>query len=456
MAFQNQTTPAFVGDTGFVNQKFTGNPFYDWAGKPDWDPTVMMRNSQYVMTQLMSYLTREETTRNTTFNWAERDSRWYQLVSIDAEGTVNAGPNDDTGSFDAVAGPQMFIVNDIILLPSTAAGTTVPRQAIITGVTDNTTYFTYDIQVDSGVMVAATDLPAAGVVAYLTNAFGECSTEPGVRYYQPDQYTGYTQLTRTHYKICDFGAENMMFIGEGSDDNRHWWYKDTTINLTKHQRDVEFQNMFSRQTSYTKNLTGQNDPQTTAGVFTNTRANGIYGEYTTAVDEDQLRDWIKHMCIHGELKKCLVLAGLNFFDNLQRNLKDYVIQGAMNFGNYNAEQMKTVGIPINGYSFLDTVCHVVRYRPFNDPEFAPAGFSNTALFLNIDNLSDGKPSIIPVYKKTDKGRIVKALFTKRSGPRFSESSEVSTFENCLEEDWQTECGLKQRCSHLHGVFTLGS
>ncbi len=341
------------------------------------------------MTALLDKLGADEPVAQSVFSWSIMDrTRKSGTVSSVANGTTaTATITTDIASDTANGNLGYFIVGDVIRLESGELGR-------VTAVGESGGFQTIDVVRVLGGNWSTSLVLAAMVFGHVFSAFGEASTGPNGRLFLPTEDQNYLQVIRRSVKVSGTELTNRTILGDG----KAWYFTVEDIVRKEFAKDRELVVLLGEQASGTT--------KGTKGILSYITASGVINTYASSagVSEADLQDHIADLLPEGGSNEYLVLCGSTFLKNAMKALKDYAIQGAINYGSLGKNM---AGLDFAGYKFMGKTVYFAYYELFDDPKVFPfAGtpssskinFKDFSLWLDLGTDSAGQRLISLKYK----------------------------------------------------------
>lgn len=233
---------------------------------------------------------------------------------------------------------------------------------------------------------AAGQMVTGRVLGNSHNSWGEGTDQPLSRTWRPaPKANKYTIVKATSKFTGDALTTRMEFEAEGG---TVWVYENQKNTVYEFFRDRENALMWSEES-----IAGAAVNET-RGFVRDIEANAsAVTTYTGAADEADIQAELLLFDVLADSDEHLLLAGRDLFFDAQRALKDYFLDGAVYYGEFNGRKNLAVGFGVKQYSFGNKILDLVQYRGFSDQDVTgapPAGATATetnyrqfGLFLNL-------------------------------------------------------------------------
>ena len=460
MAYVNDKNPnaapgAVAGavSAGSVNSQYVfGN-----IQKPDFSDYITYRFPQYTITTLLNRIGRKNpVVGNDVFSWFEKGKfrNPYTVSGVTGGGTGAATATIDVSG--ATSGTPL-LVGDVIrfefgdlavvtastLLANTASGqitvNTINSQNFSVAVTGNQRF------------------------AHVFNIQTEYSDSPSGRVWQETQVNEYLAIMRRAVQCSTTQGSNMKYVKK-SDSEWSYYYINEMETMQEMAMDREMYILTSR--ASTTNTTGNVFPtggtQRLAGngIIQKVQTSGVVGTYSSAIAETDLAEQVRLMCLNSSGSEFTVLCGSSAYADAQFALRDYTLNGGINFGVFSGAGIMT-GINITQYKFMDKILNFVLYYPFANEALFPTpvnsgiNWDKAMLFLNMGTDDRGNPLINLRYKQDLLGQSLEFRRTVQSGITSPESGtgvERSNGKDGFTVDFYSSIGVELRGANNHGLL----
>lgn len=374
--------------------------------KPEVSDILSILFPQYSTTAILDRIGKTEGIGASQWSWFEQDRtrKGGGITNTPTPGAATAVITTDISS--SVAGSDgYFIVNDQIML---ADGKTT---ALVTATADNGGFQELTVASVDGSNLTAAALANGGRIGHLASAFGEQSNAPKSRKYFPNERYNQLQVIRRTCTVSGKDLTEKTWLGNGS-----WYYKVEGYEMSEIARDRENATVFGQLSdAATTNPTCEGFLQ---AIF----RGGVESTYTGAVTEQAIRDHIKDLVVSGGSgQEYMVFCGAEFFSGAQTALREYFLNGGVNYGAF-GDQSKKVGINPVQYEFMGTLINLIHYAGFDDAEALPlptagattVNHSNFSMWLNMGTDTAGESYVSLKYKELD-GMQRKFIYKKEVG-----------------------------------------
>lgn len=449
---QGNPTPPLVGGNSVREPILQGYVFQSGIHKPEHSNLLTYKYPQYYMTSLLDKMGASEPVAQDTFSWNILDRTREGGTVSNVAGNTTATATFEISEFDyntSTAQLGYLVVGDVIRLESGALGrvTAVDVSATLSNKQEVTV-----VKVEGGNWSVA-ELDNAMSFGHVFNAFAEGSEAPNGRLYLPVEDYNVLTILRRSFKISGSEFTNRTYIGDGS----AWYWEVEDIEMKEHARDIEMAILFGKlNASGVKVSRGILDWVTSEGVI-NTFASA------TGVAETDIQGHIKDLLIEGSSNEMLVLCGAKFLNDAQIALRDYAVNGAINYGSFGGN---VAGLDFQTYKFLGKTIHFAYYELFNDSAAVPyAGtpsatkidFSDFSLWLDMGTDSTGKKLLSLKYKELD-GYSRKFIHKVEAGmmsPSGDNGFVASGFDG-FRIHYLSEIGIEVRLANRMGILRANS
>jgi len=447
MAFGNPTqaqidatTPVKQGDVR-INRGQDDYIFASGILDPEHSGLLSYLYPQYLATAMLDRIGRYEAIGQDVWSWSEQDR-------TRSGATVSSGqptPGDPTATLvtdidsSATDSDGYYLVGDTL---KTESGI----QIRVNAVGDAGGFQTITVSKTDGTNFVAGDVADAEALGHIANTFGEYSTAPDGRLYQPNERHNLLQTLRRSCYISGKALTDRTYLNGG----KSWAYEQELIEMDEFSRDRENAVMFE-----TESAAGV-DAQTCDGIIPSIHRGGVTSNYTGAVTETDIQDHIAALRISSPAKEYVVFCGMEFLSDAHVALRDYAINGGVDYGAFANANM--FGISLSGYKFMDCTIHFVHYPTFDDNETLPyAGtasatkinYSNYSLWLNLGS-QRGKKLISLKYKELD-GQQRKFIYKYEDG-MMGDTAKVANGNDGVATHMLSELAPEVRALNQHGAL----
>jgi len=459
MAYVNDKNPnaapgAVAGavNAGSVNSQYVfGN-----IQKPDFSDYITYRFPQYTITTLLNRIGRKNpVVGNDVFSWFEKGKfrNPYTVTGTVVSGAGGANTFDVSGS---VSGTPL-LTGDVIRFEG-------GDLAVVTSstVTSTTGGGSLGVTIING--ANATVAVAAGQrFSHVFNIQQEYSDSPSGRVWQETQVNEYLAIMRRAVQCSTTQGSNMKYVKK-SDSEWSYYYINEMETMQEMAMDREMYILTSKAsaTQTTGNVfptSGQNRLAGN-GIIQRVQTSGVVGTYSSAIAETDLAEQVRLMCLNSSGSEFTVLCGSSAYADAQFALRDYTLNGGINFGVFSGAGIMT-GINITQYKFMDKILNFVLYYPFANEALFPTPASSginwdkAMLFLNMGTDDRGNPLINLRYKQDLLGQSLEFRRTVQSGITSPESGtgvERSNGKDGFTVDFYSSIGVELRGANNHGLL----
>lgn len=445
MPAQGYPTPPLVGGTTSRSTILENYVFQSGIHQPEHSKILTYKYPQYYLTALLDKLGADEPVAQSVFSWSIMDrTRKSATASSIANGTTaTVTITTDIASDTANGNLGYFIVGDVVRLESGELGR-------VTAVGEAAGFQTIDCVRVVGGNWSASLVAASMVLGHVFSAFGEASTGPSGRLFLPVEDYNYTQILRRSVKISGTEFTNKTILGDG----KSWYFTVEDIVRKEFAKDRELVVLLGER--MTTGVKG------TKGILSWVLGEGIVNTYASAqgVTEADIQDHIADLLPEGGSNEYLVLCGSTFLKNAQKALKDYAIQGAMNYGTLGKNM---AGLDFAGYQFLGKKIYFAYYELFDDnkvfpysgtPSSSKINFKDFSLWLDLGNDSAGQ-KLISLKYKSHGGESRKFIQKMISGMHGS-GEQAAHSGDYFEIHWLSEIAVQVKLANRMGVLRSNS
>jgi hypothetical protein len=382
-------TPPLVGGTTSRATILEAYVFQSGIYAPEHSKILTYKYPQYYMTALLDKLNSDEPVAQTVFSWSIQDrTRKSATVTSLTNGTTATTTIVTTIASDVANGNLgYFIVGDVVRFESGELGR-------VTAIGESSLFQTIDVVRVVGGNWSTSLVNTNFVFGHVFTAFGEATSGPTGRLFLPVEDYNYTQILKRAHKISGTEFTNRTILGDG----KAWYFTVEDLLRKEFARDRELLVLFGE-----RNGTGV---KTTKGILSWVTAEGVINTYASSlgVTESDFQDHIADLLPEGGSSEYLVLCGSVFLKNAQKALKDYAIQGAINYGNLGKNM---AGLDFAGYMFMGKKIYFAYYELFDDttvvpysgtPSSSKINFKDYSLWLDLGTDSAGQKLIKLRYK----------------------------------------------------------
>ena len=450
MPAQGYPTPPLVGGTTVRNPILEGYVFQSGIHDPEHSKILTYKYPQYYMTALLDKIGAASPVAQDKFSWSimDRTRKGASVTAVANGTTATATLTLNITSAVASGDKGYFIVGDVI---RTEAG----ELGRVTVVSEAGGFQTIDVVRVLGGNWSTALINTGYVIGHVFEAFGEGTNGPEGRLFLPVEDFNVTTILKRAVKISGSEFTNRTILGEG----KAWYWTVEDILMKEFARDRELLVMFGEKSS-----TGV---LVSKGILSWVTGEGIINGYssTTGVTEQDIQDHIEDLLPEGGSNEFLVLCGSRFLAKAQAALKDYAIQGAINYGSLGKNM---AGLDFAGYRFLGKTVYFAYYELFNDSAVVPyAGtpsaskikFSDFSLWLDLGSDSAGQKLISLKYKEhggQQRKFIHKVIAGMMSPNGGSEGGFAASSFDGFEVQLLSEIGVELRLANRMGILRANS
>ncbi len=340
-------------------------------------------------------------------------------------------------------------MGDVIRLQSGATG--VVTASVISTVLS-------DVQKVTARRIGGDDWDAAAIAdgdvfGHSHSQFEEGSSAPKYRLYLPTEEKNALNILRRSLKITGSEFTNRTYVGDGS----AWYFTQEDLEMKEFAKDRELLTVFGEYES-SSTLTRKS----TRGLWQYIETYGVNNGFATAagVSETDIQDHIKELMIQGSSDTITVLAGSDFMTDFQRAMKDYVLNGAVDYGTF-GEQM--VGLDVVCYKFLGKTIYLKYYELFDDTAVVPyvsdgssadVNFANASLWLDLGTDSTGHKLITLKHKELDgvSRKFIHAYEDGMMSATGSTGGKVANGDDSFKVHYLSEIGVEVRLANRAGIL----
>jgi hypothetical protein len=436
--------------------------FQSGIHEPEVENILAYKYPQYYLTALLDRIGESGTIAQDVFSWFTMDrTRKSGTVSniLEGDGTAwdpgtSVSARIEIAEFEYVLASGMLGYAQIGDVFRSEGGTNLLVTAIGGGATDTDAQLLTVAKLD-GSAIEAVELSDGFTIGHVFNSFEEASSAPKGRTYLPDQNYNYTTILRRSFKISGSEFTNKTYVNGG----KAWYFEQEAIEMKEMARDKEGVVMFGT-------LSTGTNRKTTRGVWDFVETDGQDGTFVgdTGVSETNIQDFVKLLLVEGSSSKILCLCGAQFLTDVQIAMKDYFINGAINYGGFGGNE---VGIDVQSYRFLGKTIDFVHYALFNDTAMVPyAGtasstkvdFDNTGLFLDMGVDDNGKALISLKYKEHggQSRKFIHGYETGMMSPDGSNGGHISNGDDAFSIHMLCEVTVKVNFANRMGILRATS
>lgn len=302
---------------------------------------------------------RRQATFGSTYGWSEKD---IDKFGVNVTGVADVGTATVTITSDSTTIKKQQY--DILNCPS-GNNLEVVSVSLVGG------FETIVATKVGGGNVDASDLAVGHTLGDGGNAWPEKTGQPNgfISYGSP--YYNQCQILKASASWSGSAITNMKGLSTITVNGKEKFLPTVHYEtITNFQKMRESALMFSNEEGAgNSNFTAITQGLKTRGFVRDVEQNaGAQQNYATALDEADIQAFFGQMDDLNDNEEFLGMAGGNIFRQFHAALADYHDQGALDYGQFNPEQFKAVGIKINKYSYADKSLLVKRYRQFDDAD----------------------------------------------------------------------------------------
>lgn len=431
---QIDNTPNIQSGDVRVNRGQDGYLFASGLLEPEHSDLLSYLFPQYLATSIIDRIGRYEGIEQDVWSWNEMDRTRRGASIVNGGGTSGATITLETSIPSA---ESYFLVNDTVVTEQsvvariTAIGTANNNQTITIARTDGANWVIGDTANSEN-------------IGHLASVFGEYSDAPGTRVYLPNERYNVLQTIRRSCSASGKVMTSRTYLGGA------WYYENQMIEMDELAKDRENTVMFSQISAVGE------DNQTCEGIVPAVTRGGVVSNYTGSVTETDIQDHITAMRISSPANEYMVFCGADFAHDAQIALKDYSLNGGVDYGSFKGADM--VGLNVSGYQFNDTTIFFVYYPTFNDTATLPysgtatstkRNYSNYSLWLNLG--SDKGQNLISLKYKEFDGKQRKFILKDEEG-MMGDGPKVANALDGNKTHMLSEIAPEVRCLNQHGIL----
>lgn len=451
MPAQGTPTPPLVGGNTAVDQILQGYVFQSGIHRPEHSNILSYKYPQYYVTALLDRLGASKGVAQDVYSWNILDKTREGGTVSSSTATGSATIDFTVTEFDFSSGkPGYLLVNDTIRLESGVV-------AKITASADNAGSQQVTAVKLDGTNWTAGDIADGDKFGHVFSAFPEGSSAPKGRLYLPtEEYNLLTTLRRT-INITGSEFTNRTYIGDGS----AWYFELENIEMKEFARDIELATLFG-------SLSDDGSTKVAKGIWDYVTGFGVTNGYSASsgVTEADIQAHIRDLMVEGGSDTITVLAGADFMQDFNVAMKDYHVNGAIDYGRFGDNM---VGLDVQAYKFLGKTIYVKYYELFDDDAVVPApagalesgagtaNFSDTSLWLDMGTDSVGTPLIQRVHKELDgvSRKFIHAYEPGMVNPN-GVGGQVASGDDAFKIYYLSEIGLEFRLPNRCGILRATS
>lgn len=451
MAYNNTNNP--IGTPAYANEGVqTGSPSvskgYIFADlqKPDISPFITYRFPEYSLTSLLGKLERTASVPvgNDSFEWFEK-GLFRQSYTVGAGSSNLTSATATVKLLSTTVKDCGLLVDDVLRFENGDYGQ-------VTAVAANSS--DVDLTVIKAGGSANFALAAGDVFAMWYNAKAEFSDSPNGRIWKEEKLTDKVTVMRRSIICSSTVAGNIQWV-TAENGSRNYYYVNEMETMQEFAKDREMYVLGGNNFGTISTTAAQSGN----GILPRVFSQGVVGTYASTVSETDIQEQIRLMCVNSTGKEILVLCGSQFMSQAQRAFKDYIIQGAVDFGALNDNV--TAGYEVTKYHWMGKVITFMLYTPFYDPSITPTpvrggiNFDKAALFLNMGDDSRGNPLIQLRHKEDGFGQSMAFRRTVQSGittPEGGTGVNRSNGKDGFTVDLYASIGVELHAANNHGFM----
>jgi hypothetical protein len=446
MAYVNTQSP--VNTSAGIAPSKSGSPSvqsqYVFADlqKPDISELLTYKFPQYTLTTLLDRLG-----RNAGVRTGDNSFSWFEKGRFRKGYTIGAGSSNlDTATatvklISTTVADCGLLVGDVLRFENDTYG-------FITAIVQNAGNVDLTVASAEGNFALA----AGAAFAHIYNAQTEFSDSPNGRVWQEEKITEKLAIMRRAVICSTTEAGQIKWI----DNGRSYYFRNEMETMEEFQKDKE-NYILTGKSFGTLSTTGR---QSGNGIIPRVLADGVVGQYTSAITETDLQAQIKQMILNSPANEFTVLCGIDAFGDIQNALRDFAVAGSMTYGTL-GQIGNTVGLNIDQYRFMGVTLNLKQYLPFSDKTLYPTpvnggvNYDKVALFLNMGSDSSGNPLISLKHKEDGFGNSLAFRRTVQSGistPEGNASVTRSNGKDGFTVDLYASIGVELRAVNNHGIL----
>lgn len=448
-------TPPLVGGNSVRQPILEGYVFQSGIHKPEHSSILTYKYPQYYLTSLLDKLGSYEGVSQNVFSWNIQDRTRASATVKASTGLVSGGTTSDAVAtlildgitFDSV-NLGYFIVGDVVRLDS-------GEICRVTTTAANSGEQEIDIATVDGSNFGTTIVAGTTTLGHVFTSFNEGSDAPNGRLFLPTEDYNYLTILRRSFQITGSEFTNKTWLGDGS----AWYWTLEDLHMKEFARDREGAIMFGNRAS-----TASGD--VSRGLLDWVTSEGVINTYASAtgVSEADLRGHIQSLLVEGSSNEMVVLCGSKFLADVQVALRDYAINGGINYGMFGDNM---AGLDFQSYKFLGKTIHFAYYELFDDPEMLPYSgtpsaakidFSDFSLWLDFGNTSSGEKLISLKYKENDgySRKFIHRYEVGMMSPAGDNGGFVASGFDGFQIHYLSEIGLKVLLANRMGILRANS
>jgi hypothetical protein len=393
------------------------------------------------MTALLDMLGASSGVGQTTWSWNIQD-RTRAKANISGA-TINGSLSSATFTTD-LESPGYFIVGDTV---RSEAG----KNFRVTALGASGGFQTITVVKVGGGNIATSDINNSEVISHIGSQFEEGSEAPDGRVFTPTEDYNNLHILRRSHKITGTAFTDRTWLNDG----KSWYFTIEDLLMKEFALDRELTIMFG-----TRDNTSNR--KATRGILDYVLSSGIVNTYSdsTGLTENDIQEQIRLMMIEGCSNEITVLCGSAFMADVQRALKDYHINGAIDYGKF---KNNTFGLDVQHYFYMGKTIHFTYYQLFDDaislpfsgaPTASKIDFSKFSLWVDLGGDDSGR-SLIQLKHKELGGVSRKFIMNYEAGmmsPSGVSSGLVSNGFDGFKVNYLSEIGVEVRLANRMGIL----
>ena len=440
----NNPTPPLAGGTSARTEILSGYVFQSGIHKPEHSSILTYKYPQYYMTTMIDRLGASQPYGSNLISWNILD-RTRKSAAVSGAPTAGGGTGVNTATFTtdipsvfASGDLGYFLVGDVLRFPSGDLGR-------VTASTEDTLFQELAvIKLGGGFWSEA--IVDTQTFGHAFSAFEEASDAPTGRLYLPTEDYNVMTTVRRSFEISGSEFTNKTYLGDGSS----WYFSVEDIEMKEFAKDIEHAVVFGKRDK--DSLVGSNKLNISRGVLDWALTEGVNTGFVgaTGVAEADIMEHIRGLLLQNASNEIYVLCGSQFLLDLQIALRDYAMNGAVNYGAFGNN---TAGLDFQTYKLLGKTVHFAYYELFDDTTVVPRpaaatatviDFSNCSLWLDFGSTTGGQ-KLISLYHKELDGQVRKFIHAYEVGmmnPSGANGGMVSSGKDSFKIHYLSEFGVK--------------
>jgi hypothetical protein len=428
--------------------------FQSGISEPEVENILSYKYPQYYLTALLDRIGESGTIAQDVFSWFTMD-RTRKSGTVSSLSALTSEATFEVTEFDYGSGALGYAVDGDVFRTETGYNLRV-KSSVVSTVLSAKQKITVTA-LDGVTTITSAMIADTMKIGHVFNSFEEASSAPTGRTYLPNENYNYTTILRRSFKISGSEFTNKTYVNGG----KAWYFEQEAIEMKEMARDKEGVVMFGTLTAG-----AAQNRKTTRGVWDFVETDGQDGTFVgaTGVSETNIQDFVKLLLVEGSSSKILCLCGAQFLTDVQVAMKDYFVNGAINYGGFGGNE---VGIDVQSYRFLGKTIDFVHYALFNDTAMVPyAGtasatkvdFDNTGLFLDMGVDDNGKALISLKYKEHggQSRKFIHGYETGMMSPSGSNGGHVSNGDDAFSIHMICEVTVKVSFANRMGILRATS